>query len=539
MKRLFHLLPLLLAAGCASVPSGSAGVPPAAGGSGAPPPSFASSSWLPLFATLSDPDGTTRTLAAGPFSETAAHPSGTTFSAPLRPFYAHASDPASGRTAWDALWPLAQGKTFHDELSWRVLNAYYRDADTTNPDSKRQFSIYPFWFNGRTADGWTYHGLFPLGGTAGDFLLKDRLAFVLFPLWMRTQVASATTTDILWPLYSRTTTPDSHLDKIRVFPFYARSTLAGKYEKTSILWPFWSHARYDHPASHGTSWLLFPLFGRVNLSDQRGIAVLPPLFTRVVSSATNASSTRILWPIYRRDTGPVPRFQIWPLYGHRTDGALDRKYWLWPILSREKNAWGRERTLRWTLAPFYTYHSHVRVPESADPASGGAASSRAGGAGAEPPSFGTSLPPTPVSSRMKLWPLFSWQSANEPSPDFRFAALDLWPAPTPPPVARSWAPFWTLFDLRSTADAREINALWGLFHSERAPDLSVTRLFPLWGSVPAPATDSERHWSLLKGLLAYDRTPSGSRRLRVLWIPLPLSSSSPSSLSSPSSPSSP
>ena len=94
-------------------------------------------------------------------------------------------------------------------------------------------------------------------------------------------------------------------------------------------------------------------------------------------------------------------------------------------------------------------------------------------------------------------------------------------------------------DLRSTADAREINALWGLFHSERAPDLSVTRLFPLWGSVTAPAPDSERHWSLLKGLLAYDRTPSGSRRLRVLWIPLPLSSSSPSSLSSPSSPSRP
>lgn len=516
------LLPLLLAACATPVPS---------------PNRPSSAAWAPVASTLREPDGAVRRLAAGPFSETAAAPDASTLRAPLRPFYASSSSPLGGRTDWDALWPLAQGKTLGTDLSWRVLLAFRHIDDLSDPASPRRFWLLPFWFSGRAADGAPYRALFPFGGTIGDFILKDRIAFVLFPLWARSRVDDVTTTDILFPLVSRTTTPDGRIDKFRVLPFYSRSSFSNHYAKTHVLWPIWSHARYAYPNSSGTAWVLFPLVGRTSLTDQRGWMVLPPFFQH--AAGPSATRTYAPWPFFQRETGPRDKLYLWPFWGRRADGPLRRTFVLWPFFTAEHDAWGLERTVRRSFFPFWHRRADYRA---LDPAAPRVRPSRRPSPDAPRPASSPSAvpadptPPALVASSTRLWPLFTHTRTTalpgrpgDPDrvPAVRFRAPSLWPFPEAAPVERSWAPFWTLLDYRSAGPASSLSLFWGLYRSETTPAATTRHLFPLWDSAStAPDTPDDAspttHWSLLKGLLSYTHTPD-ARTLRLLWLlPVPL-----------------
>jgi hypothetical protein len=59
--------------------------------------------------------------------------------------------------------------------------------------------------------------------------------------------------------------------------------------------------------------------------------------------------------------------------------------------------------------------------------------------------------------------------------------------------------------------------LWGLYRATRRADgAHATGLFPVWRHERAGA-DAGRRWSVLKGLLAYDRTAT-NRQVRFLWV---------------------
>ena len=107
-----------------------------AGASGAavPPPEapwVAEADWGPLASWLVDADGSARFRAAGPLWERAEGTNGRSLQAYARPLWARAADPANARTAWDFCWPVAAGKTFGREKSWRVLVAWFLDEDRT------------------------------------------------------------------------------------------------------------------------------------------------------------------------------------------------------------------------------------------------------------------------------------------------------------------------------------------------------------------------------------------------------------------------
>ena len=444
--------------------------------------------WGPLASWMEDADGNERFRAVGPVVEGARGEDGKVLRA-VRPLWARAEDPATGRVSWDGLWPLSAGKTFGAQKSWRAVNVYFADADAGEAGTAYRFWVLPVWFHGRAADGKGYAALFPAGGEIRNFLWKDRIRFALWPLWTQSEVNDVRTTDVLFPIWSRTTSPDGHREKFRVFPFYAYSKNARQFEKHTVLWPVWTHARYVNPKAEGTAWVLFPLCGRVNLNSQKGWMVLPPLFQFI--RGEKLSRTYCPWPFFQRETGMREKLSVWPLAGYRKDGGLVRNYWLWPVVNRERNDRGRWRTVRWSVVPFYSHRT-----ESETPAEGGER--------------------VVTATRTKVWPLGSWRrEADEQA--YRLRLVDLWPAGNPPPVERSWAPLWTLLEVRAKGESRDVEALWGLYRqTRRAEGARAVSVFPLWRHERAGG-DAARRWSVLKGLLAYDRTAT-TRQVRFLWL---------------------
>ncbi len=457
---------LLLAGGCATASRGPEG----------PRRDW---DWGPIASRQTAPDGTERIRALGPVVETVRAPDGSRLTA-VRPFFARETDAASGWEHTDWLWPVGESKRLEGgALSWRLLTAYGRQPDPDDPHGRWRLWVLPLYFQGRDAQGRGYLAVFPVGGRVRDFLTYDEAVFALWPLWSRTRRGATTTHHALWPVVSWTDGPG--IRRARVFPLYG----VGHYRQWAshrfVLWPLWSEARYHQPPPGGYGFLAFPLYGRVRRGEERSDSVLPPFF-RLSRSPTQTEVTAP-WPIVRIRRGDLHETTVWPLFGHRRREGIAEDSLLWFFFQRERIDRGAVEVERWRAVPVLTVETHHARDDARPPV-----------------------------REVRVWPLLSYRRRGEAQ---RFRLLELWPARGARPVERSWAPFWTLLDVRAEGDARETELLWGLYRRRvRAPGQQRTSLFPLieWDR----CGPEERGWQVLKGLAGY-RREGADRRLRLFY----------------------
>jgi hypothetical protein len=419
---------------------------------------------LAVVALLGDPAGAAR---LDPFYADVQTPEGSFFA--VRPFYSRAVTDEQGQVQ-DFLWPLYSRKEFKNEQSSRTLLFRYKHTfhDGENPARYRNW-VLPVWFHGRDANGQRYLSVFPLGGTLNEFLGRDEITYVLFPLYGKSRINDVKTTSVLWPIYSHTR--GEGIQRDRVFPLYGKSVLENKYEKKFVLWPFWTSADYFYPGDSGRSWILFPLCGRANLDKERTLWVVPPLFR--FTEGERQSRTWCPWPFFQKVTGPREnRLYFWPIWGEKETHKSRRAFALWPFLwSLQNEEREATRTRRMALPVWFSDHL---VAHPAD-----------------------DVPATTVSDYWKIWPLMSYCREEKTT---RFRMLELWPLRNSPPVERNWAPFWTLYQKSSVEGVVRRDALWFV-----------------WNSESEPAT-GRKEWSLLKGLAAC-KTQDEHRSLQLLyWI---------------------
>lgn len=459
--------------------------------------------WGPLYSRRTETNGAVVVRAAGPLFERrlAGEASGLAF----RPVYTREVRPDMNRVEGELLWPLGEYSARSPEAGWRVGVAWYRCFDTSAERPRWRFWLLPIYLQGRGASGRAYAAVFPLGGRIEEFLGLDEYVFAWWPLWSKSRINRQTTTDVLFPIWSRTTGPNA--DRLRVFPFWGRSTRHDRHEKRFILWPVWTWARYDHPASHGTGWILFPFYGRLDLSDQTSQMWLPPFFR--IAHAEQMNRFDMPWPFIRYQTGQRNQLHIWPLFGRTTDPRVDRSYIAWPIAWRLRVARPTEVTRSYWVLPFLHYRrTEPRLP---------------------PADLAAPRPPAAV--EWKVWPLADGEQAGDRT---RWRALSLWPTRNLTPVERSWAPLWTLVEYRRDGADLDVEALWGMVRRHRDEYRSHVSLFPLFerSSTAPPDGPASGRFSFLKGLIGWAWAADGER-LQVLYgLTIRLKGAAPSSSTS-------
>lgn len=419
-------------------------------------------------ARYEDAHGDTRWKAAGPFFEMAQSTQGWRLVA-VRPFYSEVEDPGNEVAREDYLWPLATWRKIRNEEQARYGVFFNFKHGEERPERRYRFWLLPFYFQGRDAEGAQYRAVFPFGGTIKDFLGRDEISFVLFPLRSTSKLNDLETSNWLWPFISKTTGDGTY--RRRVFPFYGRSIREGAYDKRFILWPFWNDATYAYEGSRGSGFLLIPIYGHMKLENQETWWVIPP-FLRY-TKGDKASRLYAPWPFIQRETGPVDKFFLWPLWGHKRVGNHERSFFLWPIFWDETTLRGAETRHTFMAIPFYLHMTQ----------------------GAEE---------TPPSKRyLKVWPLFSYRREGA---EAKFRTLELWPLADHGAIERNWAPFWTVYSTVRREDAVDRELLWGLHRDQKRGDTARRwSLFPLWDWRREPDHAS---WSIFKGLIGRDRADS-------------------------------
>ncbi len=435
-----------------------------------------------------DLEGNLRTRALGPFFERRVSPEGGDFSA-LRPLYSRSGNPQRERVLTEFLWPIAMHKTLGKETYWRFLLAYANDFDRTRPGSRYRLALFPLIFAGRDRHGERYFGFFPLGGKVHEYLGRDRIVFVLFPLYMHTTLGSQTRRHILWPLIGWGGSERGR--HYGFLPFYARSVRDGAWDKRTVAWPFWVSARYDAPGGQGDVHMLWPLYWRGNLPNEKTWMFLPPLFR--FTTADRLSKVHAPWPLVQWSRGDVDKLYLWPLWGRKSAGSVQSWFLFWPIVSGTRSARATGAMRQFKIMPFLHWRT-VAGP----PAANGEAQE-------------------PQEQYCKIWPLFESRRIGQTA---RLRLPSLWPGKTLPQLERNWEPFWTLYSRDRHGSVKEDEALWGLFRYRR--DERQTHkfsIFPLFRFTRDPARPERRQWSFLMGLIGHERAERHNT-LRLLFIPI-------------------
>ena len=450
-------------------------------GSGCAGPRSGSIHAGPLYRSTPDFEGHAGFRAMGPLVEHRRATSGKSFTA-VRPFWGRVSDPAQARTVNDVLWPLSVFKTRQGELYWWLWPAFGHDFDVEAPASRHRWTVFPILFGGRNAEGDGYFAVFPLGGTLRDILGRDRSWFVLFPLYASSWQGENHTRSVLWPVYSHTRGGD--LSRWRVWPLYGYSHNPERWTKRFVLWPIWTSVEYHYPDQEGGGFVLFPLYGKVDLLDRQSRMLLPPFF-KLEWGETDHLAFHAPWPILQYVRNPDQnRFYVFPLGGRRRIGHDHSWFALWPVMSGRRTERPREIVTQFRFVPFWYYeHVRSRVRPQTEP---------------EQPALPAESAES-LSRYMRLWPLALYRRERAHSVT---RVPDLWPLRQTPGIERNWAPLWTLYQRERAGDRTLTELLWGMVRWKRSDACRELRIFPV---VESHHGLDARSWRFLYGLLGYRR----------------------------------
>lgn len=246
----------------------------------------------------------------------------------------------------DWLPPLGRTSWREDELVSYFFPIY--TARSTPSSDRRRFMmlVLPGFLYTEEADGSDHVAWFPLYGDIRDFLTFDRIHFIAFPLYMRTERENNDTDHVLFPFLSWTRpkmgldgNPIGDMEGWRVWPLYGQIKREDSYDKRFALWPIVSLQtnHLERPEeNHEHIRSVFPLFTQTSVGTYEGFTFLWPFFGYATDPRADFFQLDAPWPLVRiqrggKNTAGTERTRFWPFYSYLNADLKESTSVLWPI----------------------------------------------------------------------------------------------------------------------------------------------------------------------------------------------------------------
>jgi hypothetical protein len=427
----------------------------------------------------------------------------------VRPLVSNRYEPDGDRLTW-FLRPFGfarEDAAQKSNVAQLVPLARYAQRELDSGFVEWSLLVLPGIYWGSKEDGSVQRVFFPLGGVAERFFGFDRIRFVLFPLWLRTERHGRTTDHFPFPLFSYGRGAGGK--SWRIWPLAGRVAWEGRYVRRFFLWPFFhvqSNELQRPPSEHQHTWMIWPLFGRARRGEARVTTVLWPFFGHTTDPDTGFWAWDAPWPLVvfqGGDPNRARRERVWPFYSRYEGDGLIRYWHPFPFVSRRYETYSDGELKGFAVYPFWRSYNRTLT--------GTAAPRRGEGPGE---AEGGTPPSRPGVERWrKLWPLFRWRSGpsggHAATPDLNpFQELDF--------LDEHYAWLWELYSRTTTVSTLRTRSWLGLWRRERDADEDRRALSVLWSArdyTRAGRDVSERSW--LFGLVRYRVTEGeGWRMLR-------------------------
>lgn len=403
------------------------------------------------------------------------------------PFYVEreASDDSQKRVQF--LWPIYMYRRSDRDVSIRVIPffTYWKDVYlyASGEEYDLDYMLFPIIFGSASTEEGRHFALFPIAGKINHFLGRDEIRFFLFPLYMGYTKGELRQRNYLWPVLSFSGGGD--YSGFRLWPLYGYFERGGEYRNEFVLWPIYSHRRFDlDKEQSGERMMMFPIYAREDSRVRRYRSILWPFFAHERNYAANFEERSMPWPFIVITRGDVHRTQVWPLYGYKRSGDRETWFFLWPFWWRQEYINGDDFKVNESLLLPFIY-SKTKVSDSGET----------------------------IDYKKRVWPLWRFHRFEDGSTRFRMLSL-LWFADERG-FERPYSPLWTIYDrAEEPGGDSQTRALWGLIRHTRRGARTETRI-PLLFSRVADTEQDAAETKILGGLIAGVRE-GGRRKLRLL-----------------------
>ncbi len=435
--------------------------------------------------------------AAGPLFFKNPAPEGGTYRG-FRPLYLR-RDNAEGAFAESTfLYPLFITRQSGNYRTWSVFNLINHSGPST-PEAgdiePKSFDVWPFYFSRNTGSPESsYHGLFPIGGQIRGRFGYDRLSWVIFPLYWKSERAGVTTVSTPWPILKRSEGNGHH--GFALWPLFGYAEKPGAYRNRYYLWPliYKNESRLSDAQPKVQKGFL-PFYTQDRSADLISENYVWPFFGYTDRVAPKRyHEVRYFWPLLVQGRGEDRYVNRWgPFYTHSVIKGIDKQWFVWPLV-RQQN-WADDDVQR-TRHQFLYFVYWSEKQRSLSNSSAAAA------------------------EKTHYWPLLSvWDNGagrrqtQFPSP------LEVF-FPTNDKIHQLYSPLFALyrFDQRAPGTTRT-SLLWNAVTWQRSPQQREFHLGPLFSTHSGVTTG--RRIALGNGVIGLRRGAGEQGRWRMFLFDFP------------------
>lgn len=405
----------------------------------------------------------------------------------LSPLVSHTMNPAMDSEEWDILYPVMTYDRFGSEYRFQWFQVFSLAGGSSQRNvTTRRLTLFPFLYTQRSPDtNLNYTAVLPFYGEMKHRLMRDRIKFVMFPMYLQSEKQGVTTKNYLYPLFH--VRKGESLRGWQVWPLVGHQEkgttyktnsveeveVVGAHEKNFALWPLILNQNVDIGTTNQRHFnAVLPLYSAERSAQRDSTTVIWPLFTYTDDRERKYREWDFPWPLFvvaRGEGKTVNRFG--PLYSHAQNDSLHNDYALWPLWRNRKftsDLMERDRT---TIL-FFLY-SDITVKTTGE---------------------------TNAFRKTDLWPLFTAQREKDGSERLQVLSLIEPLLPNNKGVVRNYSP------------------LWSVWRSEKNAQTGRASQSFLWNTYRRETTMDSIKSSLLFGLFQYQSTPEG-RRWRLFYLP--------------------
>ena len=427
-----------------------------------------------------------RTEAVGPFFYDQRKDSETTWAVP--PLFSHDANPAVESREDDLIYPLLTYERYGTQYRWQLVQLFsFSGGQEQSGSEKRRFTIYPIYFQQRSPDpNENYTALVPFYGHLKDRLMRDKIFFVMFPIYSETQKRGIVTDNYLFPIFHV-----RHGDGLRGWQFWPLvgaehkdvttqtngfhdvETVAG-HDQYFALWPihFWQNNGIgtDDPEKFRAD---LPLYSYLRSPKYDSTTVLWPFFNWIDEREKKYHEWQAPWPvvIFARGEGKTTS-RVFPLFSLSQNKTIESDSYLWPIY-RHKEIHADPLAQTRDSILFFVYSSVTEKNTQT---------------GAE-------------KRRRDMLPFFTWRRDFDGNERLQIFAPVEPAVPDNRGIERNWSPLWSV---------------WRWEHNAKTGAVSRSLLWNLYRRDTAPGT---KKCSLLFGLFQFQSKPEG-KTLKLFFVPV-------------------
>lgn len=411
-----------------------------------------------------------RTEAVGPlfYSQHEAESGASTIAFP--PLFSHYRNPSVESHEDDFLYPVLTGIHYGQEYRWQFLQLIsFAGGQEQDASTEDRFTLFPFYFQQRsTGTSENYTALFPIYGHLLNRFWRDRIFFVLFPIYSQTQKRDIVTDNYVfpivhvrngiglhgwqvWPLYGS----EHKIVTLQTNGFGDVSTNPG-HDRSFALWPLWLKQDNGIGTTNAEKFRAsIPLFVYSRSTNMDLTTVIWPFFSWIDNREKEYHEWQTPWPIviFARGEGKTTS-RIFPLFQSSHNATLESDFYLWPVYTYRRTH-SDPLDYRRTRVLFYLYANIMEKNTK------------------------TGV----FKQRLDMWPFFTWHRDFNGNERLQvFAPIE--PAvPDNRGIERNWSPLWSLWRAENNpkTGATSHSLLWNLYRDEKAPERKkVSLLFGLF-----------------------------------------------------------